>query len=170
MRKTVIATALLAIAAIVIIPTISEAYRSRYEVRSTPIATYSDEEETCVLQITNGGAIKGLRMFRNNLINRYKLMKISNRIEISEEYKMNILNILNNDEDAKDLLEKGYNVTTIIPNIKIVVQGNGEVILKAMEATVILRKDSEGIAYVEVNLELGKVTRIVILSKIIIEK
>ncbi|MCS7112838.1 MAG: hypothetical protein RMJ00_03625 [Nitrososphaerota archaeon] len=171
MRKTVIATVLLAIAMIAVIPIISEAYRSRYEVRSTSVATYSDEDGGRVLQVTNGRIIKSLRIFRNdNLVNRYKLMKIYNRIEVSEEYKTNILNILNGDEDVRDLLEKGYNVTAIIPNIKVVVQGNGEVALKATEATVILRKDSEGVAYVEVNLGLSKVTRITILSRVAIEK
>lgn len=174
MKRTITAIVLLVIATIAtiaIIPIISEAYRYRYEVRSKPIVSYSDEEDVDRSNISiDVRAIKGLHIFKNNLINRCKLMKIYNRVEISEEYKANILNILNGDEDVCRLLENGYNITAIIPNIKMVVQGNGEVVLKATEATVILRKDSEGVAYVEVNIEQGKVTRITILSKVVIEK
>ena len=173
MRTIAIAAILSIIATMIDLPIISEAFRYHYyhyERGFKPIATYSDEEIKRISQIAEGEAAKSLRTFWNNLIKRCRLTKISNRIEISEEYKTNIINVLNSDEDVSELLENGYNITAIIPIIKAVVQGNGEVVLKATEATVTLRKNSEGIAYVEVNLELGKITRIVILSRTIIEK
>jgi hypothetical protein len=170
MRKIVIAATLLIIATMIALPIISEAFRYHCERGFKPIVTYSDEEVERIPQIAKGETAKGLHTCWNNLIKRCKLTKISNRIEISEEYKANIRNILNSDEDVKKLLENGYNITAITPIIKAVVQGNGEVVLKATEATVTLRKDNEGIAYVEVNLELSKVTRIVILSRTVIEK
>jgi hypothetical protein len=89
-------------------------------------------------------------------------------IKVSEEYKENVINIAKNDTDVQNLLNEGYNITGVKPIIKTVVEGDGTVVTKATTAIVTLEKDTTGRAMVWVDLEQGKVTKIVILT--IIEK
>ncbi|MBS7642944.1 MAG: hypothetical protein QW374_00490 [Candidatus Bathyarchaeia archaeon] len=148
--------------AIVTIPTIFEATRYYYGSIISSIANryrYSEGKTDICLPVHSSISI-----------NKFKIAKNLNRIEISEEYKAKILDILYSDSDVEKLLKEGYNITTIIPIIKAVIQGNGEVVFKATNAVVTLRKNSEGIAYVEVNIETSRVTRIVIWSRTVIEK
>jgi len=56
------------------------------------------------------------------------------------------------------------------PIIKAIVEANGDVLMKATSAIVILRKDTTGSASVWVNVEEGKVTRIETLTRTVIEK
>jgi len=91
-------------------------------------------------------------------------------VEVSEEFKENVVNIAKSDEDVQALLGEGYNVTGVRPIIKAEVQANGDVTMRATEAIVVLRKDATGNASVWVDLEEGKVTRIVILTRTVIEK
>jgi hypothetical protein len=89
-------------------------------------------------------------------------------IETSEEYKAKVIEILNNDADAKKFLENGYNITLIRPIVKLYVQGDGNVILRSTEAMVTLFKKGEGIVRVLVDIENNKVIKI--LHYTIIEK
>lgn len=91
-------------------------------------------------------------------------------IEVSEEFKENVINIAKKDSDVQNLLNEGYNVTAVKPIIKTVVEGDGTVIAKATSAILILQKGTTGRAIVWVNLEQGKVTRIEILTRTVIEK
>ncbi len=91
-------------------------------------------------------------------------------IEVSEEYKENVINIAKNDTDVQNLLNEGYNITGVKPIIKTVVERDGTVVTKATTAIVMLEKDTTGRAMVWVDLEQGKVAKIAILTLTIIEK
>ncbi|MEM3578357.1 MAG: hypothetical protein QXX51_07950 [Candidatus Bathyarchaeia archaeon] len=91
-------------------------------------------------------------------------------VEVSEEFKQNVINIAKNDTDVQNLLNEGYNITAVKPIIKTIVEGDGTVITKATSAILILEKDTTGRAFVWVNLEQAKVTRIEILTRTVIEK
>ena len=80
------------------------------------------------------------------------------------------MDIVNSDSDVQDLLSNGYNVTGVNPIIKAVVQGSGDVTIKATGATVMLTKENAGFALVEVDLGTGMVTRITIMTRTVIEK
>jgi len=56
------------------------------------------------------------------------------------------------------------------PIIKAIVEADGDVVMKVTTAIVMLRKDTTGSASVWVNVEEGKVTRIEILTRTVIEK
>jgi hypothetical protein len=91
-------------------------------------------------------------------------------IQVSAEFEQNVTDIAKSDTDVQTLLAEGYNVTSVRPIIKSVVDANGYVTTKATSAIVILQKDTSGHAEVLVNLEEGKVTRIVIFTRTVIEK
>jgi hypothetical protein len=91
-------------------------------------------------------------------------------IEVSEEFKQNVVNIAQNDTDVQNLLNEGYNITAVKPIIKTVVEGDGTVVTKATSAILILEKDATGRASVWVDLEQEKATRIEILTITVIEK
>lgn len=91
-------------------------------------------------------------------------------VEVSEEFKENVITIAKSDQDVQSLLDNGYNITGVKPIIKIVVEENGTVVTKTTGATVMLAKDNTGHASVWVDLTQGKVTRIVISTITVIEK
>lgn len=91
-------------------------------------------------------------------------------IEVSEEFKENVIKIAEDDSDVQNLLNDGYNITGVKPIIKTVVEGDGTIVTKATTAIVMLEKDTTGRAMVWVDLEQGKVTKIAILTLTIIEK
>lgn len=91
-------------------------------------------------------------------------------IEVSEEYEENVLTVAKNDSDVQALLDDGYNIIGVKPIIKTVVEADGSVVTKATSAVVMLEKDTTGYASVWVDLEQGKVTEIVILTRTVIEK
>jgi hypothetical protein len=91
-------------------------------------------------------------------------------ITVSQGFKDNVINIAKNDTDVQNLLNDGYNITTVRPIINATVEADGTVTLEATSAVVMLEKDTTGRASVWVNLEEGKVTRIEILTRTVIEK
>ena len=93
-------------------------------------------------------------------------------IEVSQEFKDKVINIMKADPDVQKLIADGYNITEakVNPIIKAVVGADGSVVIKATNATVTLRKDTTGRATVWVNVEAEKVTRIEILTRTVIEK
>jgi len=91
-------------------------------------------------------------------------------ITVSQEYKDKVISIAQNDSDVQNLLADGYNITDVRPIVNTVVEADGTVTMKATTAVVVLEKDTTGRAFVTVNVEEGKVTRIEILTRTVIEK
>jgi hypothetical protein len=91
-------------------------------------------------------------------------------ITVSQEYKDNVINIAQNDSDVQNLLADGYNITDVRPIINTIVEADGTVTMKATTAIVMLSQNTTGRAFVTVNVEEGKVTEIVILTRTVIEK
>jgi hypothetical protein len=91
-------------------------------------------------------------------------------VEVSAEFVQNVTNIAKSDADVQKLLADGYNITSVRPIIKTVVDAEGGVVTKATSAVVMLQKDTTGLATVTVNIEEAKVTQIVILTRTVIEK
>ncbi|MEM2088661.1 MAG: hypothetical protein QXF52_08370 [Thermoproteota archaeon] len=91
-------------------------------------------------------------------------------IEVSEEFKENVVNIAESDQDVQKLLSEGYNITCIKPIISTIIEEDGSVVTKAKSAVLSLHKNTSGIASVWVDVEKGKVTRIEIITRTIIEK
>lgn len=111
---------------------------------------------------------KGLRM---QVAPRGKLnWKCYGLVEVSEEFKENVVSIAKGDPDVQSLLSQGYNITAVRPIIKTVVKGDGTLLTKATGAVLTLRKDTAGRAFVWVDLEQGKVTRVEVLTRTVIEK
>lgn len=91
-------------------------------------------------------------------------------VEVSEEFEENVLTIAKSDGDVLDLLDEGYSITRVRPLIVTRVEANGDVVTKATSAFVVLEQDTTSIARVWVDLEEAKVTKIVILTRTVIEK
>jgi hypothetical protein len=91
-------------------------------------------------------------------------------IEVSEEFKQTVTNIAENDTDVQNLITDGYNVTSVRPIIKTVIDAEGNVVTNATSAVLMLQKDTTGHASVLVNVEEAKVTQIVILTRTVIDK
>jgi hypothetical protein len=91
-------------------------------------------------------------------------------IEVSTDYQNNVINIAKNDTDVQQLLNDGYNITRVIPTLKTVIDGTGNVVTQATNATVILTKADTGYALVSVDLQQSKVTQIVTYTRTVIQK
>lgn len=91
-------------------------------------------------------------------------------MEVSEEFEQNVIDIAENDLDVQDLLNDGYNITRVRPIIKSVVGADGDVETKATSAIVILKNETGSHASAWVDIEAGKVTKIVILTRTVIDK
>ena len=91
-------------------------------------------------------------------------------IEVSSEYTANVNAILNNDTDVQNLISQGYNVTSMNPIIKNIIQADGTLTTKATTAIVTLQNGTSGYATVSVDLEQAKVTQIVIITRTVIDK
>jgi hypothetical protein len=92
------------------------------------------------------------------------------QIQVSDEFKANVTTIAKADSDVQNLLNSGYNVTSVRPIVTTTIDANGNVVTKATSAVLGLEKDTTGRAMVLVNLEQAKVTRIEIETRTIIEK
>ncbi len=81
-------------------------------------------------------------------------------IQVSSAFTQNVTNILNSSTDVQALFNQGWNVTSIRPVITTTINGNGNVVMQATSANVILQ-GTNGRALVVVDLTTGKVTKIV---------
>jgi Tfp pilus assembly protein PilE len=97
-------------------------------------------------------------------------------ITVSQGFKDTVINITRNNTDVQNLLNEGYNITAVRPIINATVEADGTITLKATSAVLTLTQSttsgnttSAGRAFVWVNIEQAKVTRIVILTKTVIE-
>ncbi|MEM2875389.1 MAG: hypothetical protein QXL67_00320 [Candidatus Bathyarchaeia archaeon] len=92
-------------------------------------------------------------------------------VEVSEEYETKVISIAESDQDVQRLLNDGYNITGVRPLIKAnIIDAEGNVVIKATSAIVMLEKDKMDRASVLVDVEEGKVAQIVILTRRVIEK
>jgi hypothetical protein len=91
-------------------------------------------------------------------------------VEVSEEFEQTVTSIAESDTDVQNLIADGYNVTSVRPIIKTVVDAEGNVVTKATSAVLMLQKDTTGQASVMVDIEETKVTQIVILTRTVIDK
>ena len=91
-------------------------------------------------------------------------------IEVSSEYTANVTAILNNDTDVQNLISQGYNVTSINPIVKNVIEGDGTIVTQATTAMVTLQNGTSGYATAYVDVEQAKVTQIVIITRTVIDK
>jgi hypothetical protein len=99
-----------------------------------------------------------------------RLMGGMGNIEVSLEYTATVNAILNNDSDVQKLVTQGYNVTSIRPIIKSVVGADGTLTTKATTAIVTLQNGTSGFATASVDTSQAKVTRIVIVTRTVIDK
>lgn len=91
-------------------------------------------------------------------------------LEVSAEYTVNVTAVLNADTDIAKLIAEGYNVTSINPVVKDLVQGDGTIATKATTAIVTLQNGTSGYATANVDLSQAKVTQIVIITRTVIDK
>lgn len=63
------------------------------------------------------------------------------KVEVSDEYKQMIVEIINNDQDTKYLIDEGYEIVVIKPIIRAYIQEDGTVVLRSEQALVVLTKD-----------------------------
>lgn len=91
-------------------------------------------------------------------------------IEVSTEYTANVNAILGNDSDVQNLIAQGYNVTSINPIVKNIIESDGTLATKATTATVILQNGTAGFATVNVDVANAKVTQIVTITRTVIDK
>lgn len=90
-------------------------------------------------------------------------------IQVSSDYIQNVTNIVKNDTDVQNLLNEGYNITSIRPIISTVIDGNGNIVTKASTARVTL-ESTTGRSLVVVDLDQAKVTKIVTVTITEIDK
>jgi hypothetical protein len=90
-------------------------------------------------------------------------------VQVSSDFTANVTNIAKNDSDVQNLLNQGYNITSIRPVISTVVDGNGNVVTKASTADLTLQ-GTNGRAFVVVDLDQAKVTKIVTFTMTEIDK
>ena len=88
---------------------------------------------------------------------------ISGAVQVSSEFIANVTSIANADTDIQNLLNQGYNITSIRPVISTTIDGNGNVVTKASSADLTLI-GTNGRAFAVVDVEQAKVTRIVTLT------
>jgi hypothetical protein len=93
----------------------------------------------------------------------------SEAIQVSSDFTANVTNIAKNDIDIQNLLNQGYNITSIRPIITTTVDGNGNVVTKASTADLTLI-GTNGRAIAIVDLSQSKVTKIVTVTMTEIDK
>jgi hypothetical protein len=92
------------------------------------------------------------------------------QVQVSEEYQQAVISIAENDTDVQTLLAEGYNVTSVHPIISTAIDADGYVTSRATSAILTLQKDTNNTASVWVDITGGTVTRIVSLSRTVIDK
>ncbi len=91
-------------------------------------------------------------------------------IEVSSEYTVNVNAIIGNDTDVQNLVSQGYNVTSIHPIVKNIIESDGTLVTKATTAIVLMENGTSGYATVNVDVSGAKVTQIIIITRTVIDK
>jgi len=160
-RKAIILLSIVVVAAI-----ISGIALNAYSTANAQTTTNGEQWWSCGVGCFIGNMSMGMRVMPHGM----RGQGCYGSIEVSEEFKENVINIAKSDTDVQNLLNQGYNITGVRPIIKTIVEGNGTVITKATSAILMLQKDTTGRAAVTVDVENAKVTEIVILTKTVIQK
>jgi hypothetical protein len=108
-----------------------------------------------------GGRMQQQEMMGNSGMSNY---------EVTTEYTANVNSILGNDTDVANLLSQGYNVTSIHPIVKNVIQGDGTITTAASTAIVTLQNGTQGYSTVNVDVTNAKVTYIETITRTVIDK
>ena len=144
------------------------------ETNSTATATTDQSSDAAVLHYWDvGGNVTGEQGFGGGPRGHGGgggFMGGMGNIEVSSEYTANVNAILKADADVQNLISEGYNVTSIHPMVKSIVEADGTMVTKATTATVMLQNGTSGFATVGVDVENAKVTRIVIITRAVIDK
>ena len=90
-------------------------------------------------------------------------------VQVSSDFTQNVTNIAKSDSDVQNLLNQGYNITSVRPVISTVIDANGNVVTKASTADLTLQSTT-GRAFVVVDLDQAKVTKIVTITVTEIDK
>ena len=90
-------------------------------------------------------------------------------IQISSDFTANVTAIAKADSDVQNLLNQGYNITSVRPIITTTIDGNGNLTTKATTANLTLQGTS-GRAFVTIDLTQAKVTKIVTITRTEIDK
>ena len=118
-----------------------------------------------------GGMIMGEQGFgEGHGGHRQGFMGGMGNVEVSSEYTANVNAILDNDTDVQDLISQGYNVKSINPIIKNVIEADGKLTTKATTAVATLQNGTSGFATVSVDISAAKVIQIVIITRTVIDK
>jgi hypothetical protein len=91
-------------------------------------------------------------------------------IQISSDFTANVTNIAKSDSDVQNLLNQGFNITSIRPVITTSIDGNGNMVTQASTANVLLVGNNGSRSFVVVDLSQAKVTKIVTLTVTEIDK
>jgi hypothetical protein len=91
-------------------------------------------------------------------------------IQVSSAYNQTVTNILENDSDVNNLITQGYTVQSIRPLIQSIISANGTITTQATTALVTMLNGTSGRATVSVDITNAKVTRIVTLTRTVIDK
>jgi hypothetical protein len=71
---------------------------------------------------------------------------------------------------VQNLISQGYNVTSINPIVKNVIEGNGTLAAKATTAIVMMQNGTSGYATINVDVTNSQVTQIVTITRTVIDK
>ncbi len=91
-------------------------------------------------------------------------------IQVSADFTANVTNIAKSDSDVQNLLNQGFNITSIRPVITTSIDGNGTLVTQASTANVLLVGNNGSRSFVVVDLSQAKVTKIVTLTVTEIDK
>ena len=91
-------------------------------------------------------------------------------IQVSADFMANITSIAKSDSDVQNLLNQGYNITSVRPIISTIIDGSGNVVTKASTANLMLQGNNGSRSFVVVDLTQAKVTKIVTITVIEINK
>jgi hypothetical protein len=91
-------------------------------------------------------------------------------IQVSADFTANVTSLVKSDSDVQNLLNQGYNITSIRPLITTSIDGNGNIVTKASTANVLLEGNNGSRAFVVVDLSQTKVTKIVTMTVTEIDK
>ncbi len=78
------------------------------------------------------------RSHRMGMNRRFRGPEAFGSIQVSSDFTQNVPNIAKNDTDVPNLLNQGYNITSVRPVINTVIDGNGHIATKAFSADLTL--------------------------------
>jgi len=178
-------TRTLAILTMIIVATVAGAliYSMQSTVKGDTSNAVATDAETTTDPLAVNGSELGFNKYENRLmmINNEPRFAMGHRgeptrmggfqgIQVSTEFTQNLTTIARSDSDVQNLLNQGYNITSIRPVISTIIDGNGNIVTKASTANVLLQGDNGSRAFVVVDLSQAKVTKIVTLVVTVIEK